>query len=110
MEGGISIGSANAVDAIVVLTGNGDGTFHIAAPIAISTTAASDSGSVGVHDFNGDGKDDVAVLNDYTVQVLISNGDGTFTPGTSLDSGAETDPDSLTLTVGDFNGNGVPAL
>jgi Bacterial Ig-like domain (group 3)/Chitobiase/beta-hexosaminidase C-terminal domain/FG-GAP-like repeat/NHL repeat len=110
IEGGISIGSGNAVDGIVVLTGNGDGTFSVGSPIAISTTAASDSGSVVVHDFNGDGKDDVAVLNDYTVQVLISNGDGTFTPGASLDSGAETDPDNLTLTVGDFNGDGVPDL
>jgi Bacterial Ig-like domain (group 3)/FG-GAP-like repeat len=56
-------------------------------------------------DFNGDGKLDIAVPNDETYakagQILLGNGDGTFSPGVSLSS---VDPSAV--VVGDFNRDG----
>ncbi|HEV2425252.1 MAG TPA: alkaline phosphatase family protein [Terriglobia bacterium] len=55
-------------------------------------------------DFNGDGKPDVALANyaDNTVEIFLSNGDGTF--GSGLVASTGTGPDAL--AVGDFNHDG----
>jgi hypothetical protein len=55
-------------------------------------------------DFNGDGKIDLAVVNDTdrTVSILFGNGDGTFQSQTLVSVG--TEPTSL--GSGDFNGDG----
>lgn len=55
-------------------------------------------------DFNGDGKPDLAVANyaDSTVEILLSNGDGTFGSGLVASTGAGPDA----LAVGDFNHDG----
>ncbi len=107
--GGLAFGTASATDGFVVLTGKGDGTFSAGSPIAIPTpVGGSNSGSVAAADFNKDGRDDVIVLNDNLVEVFLSNGDGTFTASTSVDSGAETAPNYLAMTTGDFNGDGLP--
>jgi hypothetical protein len=49
-------------------------------------------------------------LTDDVVQVLLSNGDGTFKVAASIDSGGETDPDWLALAFADFNGDGTTDL
>ena len=63
-------------------------------------------------DFNGDGTTDVAMANFYfsstdtthgSVSVLLGNGDGTYKGAVSYDSGGWG---ALSLTVGDFNGDG----
>ena len=68
---------------ISVFLGNGDGTFQN----PITTTLASPpqlEGGLGVADFNGDGKADIALMANApqqgagTVEILISKGDGTF--------------------------------
>jgi len=100
--------TATQSDAFLIFTSNGDGTFTVGSPIVISKNSASNSGSVAVADFNGDGKDDVAVLTNNVVQVFLGNGDSTFTASASIDSGAESDPDWLALAVADFNGDGIP--
>jgi hypothetical protein len=68
-------------DSVAVLPGNGDGTFQ---PLVNYSTPPRPAGLV-IGDFNGDGKLDIATINqsDYTstcdcVGVLLGNGDGTF--------------------------------
>jgi len=57
-----------------------------------------------VGDFNGDGKDDVAInfAGEPTIEIFYSNGDGTFYEGTVLDPGLMPGD----FVVGDFNGDG----
>jgi hypothetical protein len=57
-----------------------------------------------VGDFNGDGKTDIAVVNESsnTVSVLLGNGDGSFKSAVNYATG--TTP--VSVAVGDFNGDG----
>jgi len=57
----------------------------------------SGNGPLFVADFNGDGKPDI-LTGDGTMN--LGNGDGTFTPGTTVSGGV--------LAVADFNGDGKP--
>jgi hypothetical protein len=90
---------------VSVLLGNGDGTFQA----AVNYPAGTWSVSVAVGDFNGDGKQDLAVANEVspgTVSVLLGQGDGTFLPAQTYPTGSA--PSSV--AVGDFNGDGIPDL
>jgi hypothetical protein len=90
-------------DNLSVLLGIGDGTFQAARNYFVPT--GSSPVSVAVGDFNGDGKADLAVANiggqTGTVSVLLGNGDGTFQPAATY----ATDSTSLSLAIGDFNGD-----
>ncbi|MCL2660567.1 MAG: FG-GAP-like repeat-containing protein, partial [Acidobacteriaceae bacterium] len=101
-----------------ILLGNGDGTFTqapgspLTIPPAYGFTLIV---PVAVGDFNGDGKQDLAMavsgtvgLIPNTVIIFLGNGDGTFTqaPGTPVPVG--TTPQSI--AVGDFNGDSIPDL
>jgi hypothetical protein len=71
----------------------------------VSSGLALSSGDLAVvGDFNGDGKDDVAinVLGDSDIAIYYSNGDGTFYTGTVVDPGQYPGA----LAVADFNGDG----
>jgi FG-GAP-like repeat len=74
--------------------GNGDGTF---------TTGTAVTGTpLAVADFNGDGKPDVLEQGTGTLLVLLGNGDGTFQPPISTNSGANL----FSVIAGDVNGDG----
>jgi hypothetical protein len=98
---------ANGVGSVSVLLGNGDGTFQEPLTHDIGPYAYLQSFSVSVGDFNGDGKEDLAVANNGGVSVLLGNGDGTFKPtlyyGTLMGS-------AQSVAVGDFNGDNIPDL
>jgi Chitobiase/beta-hexosaminidase C-terminal domain/Carboxypeptidase regulatory-like domain/Fn3 associated/FG-GAP-like repeat/IPT/TIG domain len=91
-----------------ILLGNGDGTFVQASGSPISV--GSELESIATADFNGDGKLDLALADFYygRIDILLGNGDGTFSVGSSANSGFGGA--SFSLDVGDFNGDGKADL
>ncbi len=90
---------------LFVLLGKGDGTF--AAPVAYSSSLP---GPPLVHDLNGDGIADIAVVQGFGasgVAVFLGKGDGTLQPPvlSSSPGGYRTQ-----LVAEDFNGDGIPDL
>ncbi len=105
-DGLLDLAVANAKDNTVsVLLGNGDGSFTAASgsPIPVGKFPFF----LAEADFNGDGVADIAATNegDDTVSLLLSNGDGTFTPapGSPIPSG-NYNPGPI--VAADFNGDG----
>jgi hypothetical protein len=91
-----------------VLLGNGDGTFRTAVAYG---SGGYQSRSVAVADVNGDGKPDLLVTSccgdNGIVGVLLGNGDGTFQPVVTYNTGGNY---ALTVVVADVNGDGKPDL
>jgi dienelactone hydrolase len=83
--------------AVMILLGNGDGTFQRPTSYPLSVNGAS--GATG--DFNSDGKLDIAVADNIgLVSILLGNGDGTFQPRVDYTSGSFP---WGSFVVGDFN-------
>jgi hypothetical protein len=75
---------------ILVVLGNGDGTFSQVPPVPIPSEALTISSG----DFNGDGKLDLAVLlGTGPITILLGNGDGTFTVGSTTND--EDGPEAI---------------
>ena len=93
---------------VLVVFGNGDGTFQAGSRLA----AGHGPFSVAVADFNGDRLPDLVVTSngDFTdsnnVAVLIGNGDGTFQAPLAF----AVPGYAWSATVGDFNGDGTQDL
>ncbi|BAZ39064.1 Integrins alpha chain [Calothrix sp. NIES-4101] len=98
---------------ILVLLGNGDGTF--ATPTEF--TAQDAPAAVSIGDINGDGKQDLAVANygyygdtsvpnSNNISVLLSNGNGTFAAPVNFTAG--NGPEGI--SIGDINGDGKQDL
>ncbi len=111
------VGNAGLAEgSIGVLLGRGDGTFQ---PVVTYNSGGSIAYSVAVADVNGDGKPDLLVANcgpvginacnhgNGLMGVLLGNGDGTFRPVVTYNSGGST---AVSVAVGDVNGDGKPDL
>jgi len=92
---------------VAILLNNGDGTFQSPA----TYNAGLVPKTVVIADVNNDGKPDLIIADggcpnpsgyDSRVAVLLGNGDGTFQPMQSYNSGYGT----RTVAVGDFNNDG----
>ena len=108
-DGRTDLAVANgAYGTVSVLMGNGDGTFQpqVTYPVGWDTASisSSDFTSIVSSDFNGDGRDDLAVADNYynKVWVLLGNGVGTFTA-----AGQEVTTPRATPLVADVNGDGT---
>lgn len=118
---GIHVPSPSSSSTTVsVLLGNGDGSLRPAPDSPMSVAGVF--GSIAVADFNGDGKPDLAIggnenqssTSPGAAEVLLNNGDGSFTP--APDSPI-TVPDwvyggggTVNLVAGDFDSDGKQDL
>src|SRR2546428_274907 len=77
--------------------------FLVAPSYAVGTAPRA----VAVGDFNGDGKNDLAVANDISnnVSILLNNGGGTFTGPVNYPANSP-----FSVSVGDFNRDGKKDL
>jgi len=101
-DGDLDIVGVDSNGDLVVLLGNGDGTFQV--PIV---SPLGGLGPLAIGDFNRDGRPDVAALGGSIfstgpVLILLGNGDGTFQSPKSF----PTDAGSFCIALGDFNGDG----
>lgn len=91
--------------------GNGDGTFKqaTASPFAMPSGVAGPIAMVE-GDFNGDGKADLAIVNQTSndVTILLGNGDGTFTQATNSPIAVGKTP--VAIATGDVNGDAHPDI
>jgi len=102
----LTLGTA-ALDPSTLLTGFAP---YVAYPIA-NLDNGQTGGTIGpaIGDFNGDGYSDYAVpTNSGPVVILLGNGSGTFTNGTTITTASPFEPTSV--VVGDFNGDGKQDL
>jgi len=83
--------------AVTVLLNTGGAVFQALTPVP----APSGLAQVVTGDFNGDGKIDVALIGS-TIQILLGNGDGTFTNGANI----STQFGAKTAAVADIDGDG----
>lgn len=88
---------------VTVFLGNGDGTFQ---PTPINTSLPYAASGTGIGDFNGDSKLDLAIGEQFgnisQVEILLGNGDGTFSTGATYAVGVFPDA----VAIADFRGTG----
>ena len=90
-------------NSVSVLLGNGGGGFTNAPGSPITVQFNPDGIAVG--DFNGDGKPDIAVINEgSTVNLLLDSGGGSFTNASGSPFALGNGPSGI--AVGDFNRDG----
>ncbi|MDT7807412.1 MAG: hypothetical protein QOJ70_1225 [Acidobacteriota bacterium] len=100
----VTANTGPAANSVSVLLGTGTGSFAAATTFSVGTAPHS----LAVGDFNGDGKQDLAVANRNSdnVSILLGNGAGGFGAATNFAVGSR--PESI--AVGDFNSDGKQDL
>ena len=107
-------------NSLSVMLNNGDGSFVAAAPPVLATGGTRPV-QMTIADFNGDGRMDLAVTNNWddSVSILAGNGDGTFAAPVQFATGfgprgivaGDIDGDGNSdLIVANFNGASVSVL
>jgi len=108
-DGKLDIVATDSFNGVVQLfTGNGDGTFAVGATSKTDATAGAIPLELAVGDFNGDGKPDLAVVNNHgspattaNVAILLNNGAGVFT----IKSNTALSTVATEVTAADVNGD-----
>jgi hypothetical protein len=96
---------SGTVSGVIVMLGNGDGTFQPPVFYPVGQQPAN----FAIGDFNGDGNADLAVADNINaLSVLLGNGDGTFQPPLTTQVGAS--PSSVIVADFDADGNADLAL
>lgn len=98
----VSVLDTNFNDSIVVLLGNGNGTFQPLAPIPTPVAGSP----IALLDLNGDGILDLAVGDSDEAVYLLGKGGGTFQTAQYFSSGADIEAFAVT----DWNSDGVAGL
>jgi hypothetical protein len=105
-NGLMDIVTTNTNHTVSALLSNGDGTFQAPVITPVNTFVKG----VATGDFNGDGKADLALASGAGVTVLQSNGDGSFSPLTTISLGFDQytgEPIAAdTVAVADLRGAG----
>jgi hypothetical protein len=93
---------------VVILLGNGDGTFQSPKTVAV----AGNPFSIAAADFNRDGNLDIAVTDEsqLVAWVLLGNGDGTLRSPVSIPSGGAGRDLAGSILAADFNNDGIVDL
>ncbi len=105
----LAVTNSPAGQTLIILLGYGDGAFNQASLPSLGYVSTANTPAVG--DFNGDGKLDLAVTGagvtgsqDNVVNILLGNGDGTFTASQSSPFPTGYAPQAI--VVADLNGDG----
>ncbi|MFN6517770.1 MAG: FG-GAP-like repeat-containing protein [Nostoc sp. CreGUA01] len=106
-DGNTDLVTANkSSQTVSVLLGNGDGTFKSASNFSTVGFNGLSPSSVGVADFNKDGKLDLVTANSISnnISLLLGKGDGSFQ--TAVNFALESASAPISIAVGDFNKDG----
>ncbi|MFO0954681.1 MAG: VCBS repeat-containing protein [Isosphaeraceae bacterium] len=107
----VAVVNPNTKSTVSVLIGHGDGTFDARRVFNVGVQSRLDTSGMLAADFNGDGRDDLAVINggttslqkvDSSLSILLSNGDGTFQPQVAYLAGDLP----IAIRAGDFDHDG----
>jgi hypothetical protein len=114
-DGKLDLAYSDGPYKVYIALGNGDGTFI--APDSSTKFSAPfylGAGQLAVGDFNGGENDDLVAVGGIHngvnesagYQVFISNGDGTFTPETTVPVSIPNESSVIGVAVGNYNGDG----
>jgi len=109
-DGSLDVIATNPMKASVsVFLGQGNGSLAPAVDLPVGITGAAQPYSAAIADYDGDGRDDVAIADSLSANLIVrlGNGDGTFQPEVAY---ADRGTPPLIVITADVNGDLLPDL